>query len=336
MPAVEAPAVATRRSRIVASYREPLRAASRHPASWLFAAVCLLCAGYLAAIGDWNLLLLAVGSSVATGVFVLLTLPLTTPVPDAPWPAAWPAATSATSSAGSAKARRWLWAQVGVLAVFALLIYHWALLGHAILPPALLNIPLWTPFLEWTYHGVQFLVGSHMPSAFPLNDVAPVIMFLVPGAALLLLGARPRELGFARGYRSWRVAAVWSLVPALIIGINLLSGTILPADLPWRTIQTTFNSGPFEEFFFRGALMTRLARLLGDGWGIVLSGIAFGLLHVGAQTSGDARGNVLAGAALAILLQGVGGVGFAIVFRRTRNLLASSIIHVISNVGFGP
>jgi membrane protease YdiL (CAAX protease family) len=333
MPAVEAPAVATRWSRIVASYREPLRAALRHPASRLFAAVCLLCVGYLAALGDWGLLELAVGSSAGTGVFVLLTLPLTTPVPDAPWPAATSAASSSTESA---KARGWLWAQVGVLAVFALLIYHWTLLGHGILPPALYNIPLWTPFLEWTYNSVQFLVGSHMPSPFSLNNVAPVIMFLVPGAALLLLGARPHELGFERGYRSWRVAAVWSLAPAVIIAINLLSGNMRLGDLPWRTLQTTFNSGPFEEFFFRGALMTRLARLLGDGWGIVLSGTAFGLLHVGAETSGDARGNVLAGVALALLLQGIGGVGFAIVFRRTRNLLASSIIHVISNVGFGP
>jgi len=334
MPAVEAPAVTTRRSRIVASYREPLRAAARHPASWLFAAVCLLCAGYLAALGDWGLLELAVGSSVATIVFMLLTLPLTTPVPDAPWPAAT-SASSAASSVGSTKARGWLWVQVGVLAVLALLIYHWTLLGHGLLQPAQQDIPLWTPFLTWTTRSVDFLVGSHMPSTFPLNDVAPVIMFLVPGAVLLLLGARPRELGFARGYRSWRVAALWCLAPAVIIAINLLSGNILLGDLPWRTLQTTFNSGPFEEFFFRGALMTRLARLLGDGWGIVLSGIAFGLLHVGNETSGDARGNVLAGVALALLLQGIGGVGFAIVFRRTRNLLAPSIIHVLSNVAFG-
>jgi hypothetical protein len=38
---------------------------------------------------------------------------------------------------------------------------------------------------------------------------------------------------------------------------------------------------------------------------------------------------------LAPLLQGVGGVGFALGVRRTRNLLASAVIHVISNIGFG-
>lgn len=38
---------------------------------------------------------------------------------------------------------------------------------------------------------------------------------------------------------------------------------------------------------------------------------------------------------LAILLQGVGGAGFAVVFRSTRNLLESSVIHIISNAGFG-
>ncbi len=327
MPAMQTSTVASRWSRIAASYREPLRAAIQHPASWLFAAICLLCAGYLAAIGDWGLLLLAFGSSVATGVFVLLTIPLTTPVPEAPW--------SAAAAATTPKARGWLWAQVGALLVFALLLFHWTLNGQGLLPPSLQYIPLWTPFLEWTYCSVQFLVGAHMPAEFPLNNVAPVIMFLVPGAALLLLGARPGELGFARGYRSLRVAAVWSLVPVAIIVINLATGSMSPALLLPRTLQTTFNSGPFEEFFFRGALMTRLARLLGNGWGIVLSGVAFGLLHVAAETTSDSRGNLLTGTALAILLQGVGGVGFAIVFRRTCNLLASSIIHMISNVGFG-
>jgi membrane protease YdiL (CAAX protease family) len=95
------------------------------------------------------------------------------------------------------------------------------------------------------------------------------------------------------------------------------------------------NSGPFEEFLFRGALMTRLARLLGNGWGIMLSGLAFGLLHMATIAASQTHGNVLAGAAIGLLQQGIGGVGFAIVVCRTRNLLATSIIHVISNVAFG-
>jgi membrane protease YdiL (CAAX protease family) len=326
---------ATRWSHIRASYREPFRSTLRHPASWLFAALCLACAGYLAALGEWGFLGLAAGTAAGTAIFVLLTLPLTTPVPDAPWPG--------PTSDATAKTRGRLWAQVGVLTLLALLIYHWTLNGNVVLPLGLRSIPLWTPFLDWTFHSVDFLLGSRMPAEFPLNDVAPVIMLLVPGVALLLLGARPGELGFARGYRSLRVAAVWCVGPLAIVVIDLVIGlamgkvpaAVLFANLGWRTLQTTFNSGPFEEFFFRGALMTRLARLLGDGWGIVLSGIAFGLLHIGTETAHDARGNLLAGAALALLLQGIGGVGFAIVVRRTRNLLASSIIHVISNVAFG-
>lgn len=326
MAIIQTSALPTRRARIAASIREPLAAAVRHPATWLFVALCLLCAGYLAAIGDWGFLELALGTAAGTGLFVLVTLPLTTPVPDAPWPE--PASAATTWSRGR------LWAQVGVLAVFALLIYHWTLAGNGVLPPGLRSIPLWTPFLERLYRSMESLVGSHMPAGFPLNDVGPVILFVLPCAALLLLGARPGELGFARGYRSLRVAAVWCVVPLAIIVSNLALGAISPANLLWRTLQTTFNSGPFEEFFFRGALYTRLARLLGDGWGIVLSGSAFGLLHVGTETAGDARGNLLAGVALALLLQGIGEVGFAIVLRRTRNLLASSIIHVISNVAF--
>jgi membrane protease YdiL (CAAX protease family) len=324
MSVLDAPATQTRWARMLASYRRALPTAARHPATWLFVAICLLCAACLAVVGDTGLLPLALGSAVGTSLFILLTIPLTAPITAAPWPTPTPT-----------KARRRLWTQVGALAVFALLISHWTVSGHDLLPHEFQSIPLWTPFLEWTYNAVQSLLGSRLPARFPLNNVAPVIMLLLPGAALLLLGARPGELGFARGYRSLRVAAVWSLAPLAIIAINLALGAMSPAFLLWRTLQTTFNSGPFEEFFFRGALFTRLARLLGDGWGIVLSGIAFGLLHVATETASDTHGNLLAGTAAAILLQGVGGVGFAIVVRRTRNLLASSLIHVISNVAFG-
>jgi len=313
---------ASRRARLAASYRDALLPAARHPATWLFAALCALCMVYLAIAGDADLLPLAIGSAAGTAVFVLLSVPLTAPIAPPPWPVPTPA-----------KAKPLLWAQVGALATCAALIYHWTLNGQGLLPPGLRSIPLWTPFLAWIYDGTQFLVGSRAP--LPLNGVAPAIFLLLPGAALLLLGARPGELGFARGHRSLRVAAVWSLVPALLIVVQLLSGAITPAFLAGRAFQTTFNGGPFEEFFFRGALLTRLARLLGDGWGVALSGLAFGLLHVATETAGDAHGNPLAGTALALLLQGVGGVGFAIVLRRTRNLLATSIIHVLSNVAFG-
>ena len=61
---------------------------------------------------------------------------------------------------------------------------------------------------------------------------------------------------------------------------------------------------------------------------MVLSSLIFGLFHIGAQTSA-LHGDWLGGAAYAITDQAVLGLGFEIIFLRTRNLLASSIFHVV-------
>ena len=74
--------------------------------------------------------------------------------------------------------------------------------------------------------------------------------------------------------------------------------------------------------------MTRLSYLLCDDWGLVLSTLIFGLFHIGVQTSA-VHGDWLAGAAYTIIDQAVIGLGMAIIFLRTRNLLASSIFHVL-------
>ena len=312
------PAIETRRQAIWAAYHAALVPTLRSPAAWLFTALYLACAVYVAATGFIQALLIGIGSLGGTMLFVVLTLPLTARAP-AP---AWVEMTSVPS-------RMHVWVQTGIVLLFVLLIYQWLLAWHGLLPPSLASIPGWTPLLNGLNKVQQSL---SLPSNYLL---VPVFYLVLPLAALLLLGAKPRELGFGRGYRAWRVAAVWSTVPLAIIAVSLALSQVTPSFLLGRTVQTTLNSGPFEEFLFRGALMTRLTRLLGIGWGMVLSSIAFGLLHVATDTVGQAHGQLLAGAAIAILQQGIGGIGFAIVVHRTRNLLATSVIHVISNVAFG-
>jgi membrane protease YdiL (CAAX protease family) len=309
----------TQRQRIAQSYREALTPALRAPATWVCVAILLLAAAYLALAGYSGALLVALGTSAGTGLFVLLTIPLTPAVSVSPW-------LGATGSRGS----RWKdWVQVGVVLLLVLLIYQSLLASFKLLPSALATIPVWTGLLSAVYN-VQALLG------IPPNELAvPLIYFVGPFAALLLLSARPGELGFARGYRAWRVAVLWSVLPLVLVLIAFAQGQWTLPSLLRRTIQTTLNSGPFEEFLFRGALMTRLARVLGNSWGIVLSGLAFGLLHMATTAASQTHGNLIAGAAIGLLQQGIGGLGFAIVVCRTRNLLATSIIHVISNVAFG-
>jgi membrane protease YdiL (CAAX protease family) len=306
----------TQWQRMAQSYRAVFAAALRAPATWFGVFIVLVAALYLAVTGYVGALLVALGTSVGTALFVLLTIPLTPDVAPSPW-------------RGVSSSKWQGWAQLGVVVLLVLLIYQSLLASFRLLPPALATIPLWTAFLSAVY---QVQASFNVPPNYLL---VPLIYFVIPFAALLLLGARPGELGFARGYRAWRVAALWSVLPLALVVIAFVQGQWTLPSLLRRTIQTTLNSGPFEEFFFRGALMTRLARLLGDGWGIVLSGIAFGMLHSPSLAASQTHGDLLAGAAIGLLQQGIGGMGFAIVVCRTRNLLATSIIHVISNVAFG-
>jgi membrane protease YdiL (CAAX protease family) len=291
-------------------------AALRAPATWFLVFLVLVATLYLVVTGYGEAGLFALGTSAGTGLLVVLTVPLTPDVAPAPW-------------LGVSGSRRKDWVQLGLVVALILLVYQALLASFQLLPPALTTIPLWTGLLTALSH-VQATLG--MPPNYLL---VPLIYFVAPFTALLVLGCRPRELGFARGYRAWRVAALWSSLPLVLVVIAFAQGQWTLPSLLQRTIQTTLNSGPFEEFLFRGALLTRVARLFGNGWGIVLSGVAFGLLHTASITANQTHGQLVAGAAIGLLQQGIGGVGFAIVVCRTRNLLAPSIIHVISNVAFG-
>jgi membrane protease YdiL (CAAX protease family) len=310
------PATETKRQRMAQSYREAFATALHAPATWFFVAIVVVAMLYLVVIGYTGTLVIALGTAVGTGLLVLLTIPLTPEVAPSPWV--------------GAPASRWKdWIQLGVVLLLVLLVYQSLLASFELLPPSLATVPVWTGLLHALYT-VQ--ASLKIP---PNYLVVPLVYFVAPFVVLLVLGAGPRELGFARGYRAWRVAALWSVLPLVLVVIAFAQGQWTLPSLLRRTIQTALNSGPFEEFLFRGALMTRLARLLGNSWGIVLSGLAFGLLHDATIAASQTHGNLVAGAAIGLLQQGIGGVGFAIVVCRTRNLLATSIIHVISNVAFG-
>jgi membrane protease YdiL (CAAX protease family) len=302
--------------RIAHSYRAAFAAALRAPATWFGVLLVLVAIVYLVVTGYSGALLIALGASVGTGLLVLLTIPLTPDVVPSPW-------------VGVSSSRRRGWLQLGVVLLLVLLVYQALLASFGLLPPSLTTVPIWTGFLSAVY---QAQASLGVPPNYLL---VPLIYFVIPFAVLLLLGARPGELGFARGYHVWRIAALWSVLPLALILIAFAQGHWTLPSLLRRTVQTTLNSGPFEEFLFRGALLTRLATLFGNGWGIVLSGLAFGLLHVAPIAASQTHGNLVAGAAIGLLQQGVGGMGFAIVVCRTRNLLATSIIHVVSNIAFG-
>jgi len=186
-----------------------------------------------------------------------------------------------------------LWAQIGVLLI---IIFLTGLNSN--------SIPLWSNMVTWFYNlGESFLIAEWFGG--PGNSIAnPVQYFVIPIIFLLLLGAKPAELGFGKGNKVWQAC--------LIIG-------------------NTFQNGFFEEFLFRGALQTRLRRVMSTPWALTIQAVIFGLWHLRANTQ-MMDGNVLAGLAVCLVSQAVSGFVYGYVYQRTKNLIVPSVAHVAMNV----
>lgn len=276
------------------------------PAAWLFALVWLLSAATLVQKGHGTYAAVAAALLLYT---LLLTLASV-------WLA--PALPAVQRAEGRERSR--FWAQAGVLLLFVGLTAYDGLLFHQLLPADAPPIPLWT----------QSITALRGQGPFGIWVANPLAYMILPGACLLLLGARPRELGLGPGRRIWAIVLAWTAVHLVHTGLQIALGGLTPGGWLFRVASHTFQNGLFEEFLFRGALQTRLSALLGGDWGLVLSSLLFGLWHLGANTAGLDH-DWLAGLAFSLLFQAVSGLGFGVAFRRTGNLAAPSIIHVVGN-----
>jgi membrane protease YdiL (CAAX protease family) len=135
-------------------------------------------------------------------------------------------------------------------------------------------------------------------------------------------------MGFGREYRSWAVIAVFCTPLVVLIGLKLVSGGSSLLVLLILLIQNSLRNGFFEEFLFRGPLLNRLNLLCGTAGGVVLSTLLFGLFHVATYTA-SFGGDIVAGVAYSLVNPVIFGLCFAVIVLRTRNLLASSVIHAV-------
>lgn len=191
-------------------------------------------------------------------------------------------------------------------------------------------IPVFSPLLDSVANlGNRILSPSwfNSPSLALQNPFAYCILpsvFLVP-----LTGWR--FLGLDAPHRPWRVVALWCAIPCLALVAFLLQGNLTPGDLTRRVISNTLQNGPFEEFLFRGALLSRLTPLVGNAWGLAFSSWAFGLWHLGFALASLPDPNLPVAIAHTLMVQTVIGFGLGVIFLRTRNLVAPSVCHVLFN-----
>jgi membrane protease YdiL (CAAX protease family) len=203
---------------------------------------------------------------------------------------------------------------------------------------ALVSLPIFV--VMGTDDGVALILGS-------------IVIDLVLAAVLVLWLDRShptwrRVLGFpGRGARSKEIAfgAVSSLVILFVAGVagaatqgllTEISGReiVQPEQLPDDLgLAGTILSVVFvcivapivEEFVFRGLLFRSIRDRYGAVLGVILSGVAFGLIHIGIDA--DLEQNLLLQVPLALV-----GMGFAIVYEMRGNLLAPIAAHVTFNV----
>ena len=299
-------------------YQKAIKPAIGSPAAWCFAAIWATAAIYLLAVGHVLWVVKCVGLLVFTLVFCVFTVTLTQP---ASQPEVKPSRTK----------RVGLLIQVAVIIFFIVITGYQSLMFHGVIRHA--SIPLWTPIINAFGKLGEQLFTPDIVGYFALAN--PAKYFLLPLPILLLLGARFRSLGFERGHRTWRVLALWCFVPTVLLILQFALGRLTLGRIGRRLIHNSLQNGFFEEFLFRGALQTRLRFFMSPSWAIVLQAFAFGgLWHIGIGFKETGSQDIIAGVASAIIIRATAGVAFGIVFQRTRNLLACSVIHVVTNSVF--
>lgn len=177
---------------------------------------------------------------------------------------------------------------------------------------------------------VHLVPGVANPLVFAgkLNEGARPMKFYLNfdkgfvGVMLLAVFAQRGVAAFA-SVRTWAsLGLICMLTLAAVFGLAWEAGAIR-FEPKWPHFAWTFLFANLffvalaEEAFFRGLLQEQLARLLGEGraWRLLLpiafSAIFFGLAH----------GLAMAG------LASVAGLGYALAYARTRNILAPTLLH---------
>jgi len=308
-PATKASRSRPRITRLGWLHRAPFRAS----AAWVFLTIWVAATLCVAIGGRLRLALLAFVGLLIVALWSGITLLITNPSP--------------RLHGESDRSNVFVVLQLVAITAIIVVTGHSALVAHGAAEPIGSAIPVWTWILHHIRASAEALgISNH---GYILN---PVRYFLIPAGLLLLLGARPNELGFCESHRWVRVTLLWSVFGVSASVYALITGTLTGGALAGALMRNALLNGFFEEFLFRGALLTRCRLLLGNRWALVISSLVFGLWHAGAATTLIGSGNPVAASCVAIALHSLGGLAFGVIFIRTRSLLAPSIVHVLMNL----
>jgi membrane protease YdiL (CAAX protease family) len=303
-----------KQKRIYRHMKSTIKNVLASPAAWFFTTVWLASLGYLLLTGNG-----VIGSTAfALGilVFSVITISITE--------------NQVETSTTEKKHSPFIWLQIIVVLFFILLTGYRGFVFN-VQPARSMNIPVWSWFGDWFSNlGGRYLYNlvDHSPGLAAANFA---VYFLIPFVLLLLLSARLPDLGLGKGHCVWRVVALWVSIPLVFFVINLVNGSTSLMMLGTMFLGNLLRNGFSEEFLFRGALQTRLKEWMGSDWALVLQALIFAVWHLGTDTQ-FMGGDVWQGLALGIASHSIFGLAMGVIFQRTRNLIAPSIVHVVINM----
>jgi len=285
-------------------------------AAWCFATIWAVAAVYLIAIGRISAVLSALCLFAILMVFCVITAGITKTEhkPKVNLSQTW---------------QGLLLLQIAVIAFFICITGYTSLMFHGVVERH--PIPVWSPIIRAFGHLGEQVFSADVVSYPALAMANPAKYFLLPLPFLLLLGARFSQLGFRRGHRTWSILALWCFVPVGLWAFQLAFGYLSYSVLTRRWLSHLLQNGFGEEFLYRGALQTRLRALLSPSWAIVIQALLFGIWHFAANFNSMSISGTTVVIAFSIVRTATVGLAFGIIFQRTRNLLACSVVHVVVN-----
>jgi membrane protease YdiL (CAAX protease family) len=296
--------------------REVFRPVITCPAAWCFSIIWIIAAIYLAVIGRGYVVLFGICLLAILMFFCVITVGITK--------------TEHKPKVKLSRRRQvLLLSQIVVIVLFICITLYTSLMFHGIIEHR--TIPVWSPIVR-VFSNLGEKVFSNKIVVNPALAMAnPAQYFLLPLLLLLPLGARFTELGFSRGHRTVSVIFLWCFIPVAMLVYMVALGRLSCALIGRRLLGHLLINGFSEEFLLRGALQTRLRALLNPSWAIVIQALIFGSWHFAANFGSIGLTGSAAVIAFCVIKTATAGLAYGIIFQRTRNLLACSVIHVVSN-----
>jgi uncharacterized protein len=228
-------------------------------------------------------------------------------------------------------------------------------------PPEPKSIGLWVPFavmgivfiVVGTFSAAVLGIAHAMDPSIKLDDPPDsltIALTLIQDVCLVLAAAltfkivfgrvRAADLGLRRvtrwGYALMMMAGLYVAFWIVAFALEEIFGkppdqqlvTDLKAEqsfaiLAGYALLTCVVAPICEEIFFRGFVFTTFARRLGPGWGAVLAGGIFGLIHAPNPVLG-------------LIALGVLGVALCLLYWTTQSIIPCMALHALNNsISFG-